>query len=76
MAGLSAGAASLVLRGSLEAGPFSVYHFAGDRLLAVDSVNSAKDHLLARKLLDAGISPTREQAADTGFDLARLLTVS
>jgi len=39
----------------------------------VDSVNSAKDHLQARKLLDAGVSPTPEQAADGGFDLGTLI---
>jgi 3-phenylpropionate/trans-cinnamate dioxygenase ferredoxin reductase subunit len=39
----------------------------------VDSVNDAKAHLLARKLLDAGVSPTPAQAADAGFELASLL---
>ena len=73
MAGLSTGADQWAVRGDLAAGSFSVYHFRGDRLLAVDSVNAAKDHLLARKLLDAGVSPTPAQAADTGFDLAQLL---
>jgi 3-phenylpropionate/trans-cinnamate dioxygenase ferredoxin reductase subunit len=41
--------------------------------VAVDSVNAAKDHLLARKLLDAGVTPTAKQVTDTGFDLATLL---
>ena len=74
MAGLSEGADQWVLRGQLEAGAFSVYHYRASRLLAVDSVNSAKDHLTARKLLDAGVSPTPEQAADLGLDLGSLLT--
>lgn len=73
MAGLSAGADAWALRGDMAAGPFSIYHFKAGRLLAVDSVNSAKDHLLARKLMDAGVSPTPEQAADAGFDLNSLL---
>lgn len=73
MAGLSAGAGHSVLRGSLEGPSFSLWHFAGDRLRAVDSVDAAKEHLLARRLLDAGVSPTPAQAADTGFDLATLL---
>ena len=80
MAGLSMGADQWVVRGDMGntgdagiAGPFSVYHFKGDKLLAVDSVNASKDHLQARKLLDAGLSPTLQQAADTGFDLAGLL---
>lgn len=73
MAGLSTGADRWSVRGDLSSGSFSVYHFQGERLLAVDSVNASKDHLQARKLLDAGISPTPAQAADATFDLVSLL---
>lgn len=73
MAGLSAGADQWVVRGELGGASFSVYHFNGGRLVAVDSVNAAKDHLQARKLLDAGRHPSPEQAMDTGFDLSTLL---
>lgn len=74
MAGLSAGADRRVLRGALDAPSFSLWHYAGERLIAVHSVDAAKDHLLARKLLDASRSPTPAQAADPAFDLATLLT--
>jgi len=73
MAGLSAGADRWVVRGTLEAGTFSVFHFRSGQLIAVDSVNASKDHLLARKLLDAGVSPSTAQVEDTTFDLAGLL---
>jgi 3-phenylpropionate/trans-cinnamate dioxygenase ferredoxin reductase subunit len=73
MAGLSMGADGWAVRGDMAAGSFTVYHFKGDRLIAADSVNASKDHLLVRKLLDAGVSPTREQAGDVAFDLASLL---
>ncbi|HEY8905260.1 MAG TPA: FAD-dependent oxidoreductase [Rhodoferax sp.] len=73
MAGLSMGADQWAVRGDMAAGTFSVYHFKGDKLLAVDSVNASKDHLLARKLLDAGVSPPLAQAGDLGVDLAGLL---
>ncbi|MDD2927168.1 FAD-dependent oxidoreductase, partial [Rhodoferax sp.] len=73
MAGLSMGADQWAVRGDMAAGSFSVYHFKGDKLLAVDCVNASKDHLLARKLLDAGVSPTLAQAGDLGVDLAGLL---
>jgi len=73
MAGLSMGADTWAVRGDMASGSFSVYHFQGQRLLAVDSVNAAKDHLQARKLLDAGVSPTPGQAGDAGFDLGGLL---
>ncbi len=74
MAGLSMGADQWVLRGSLASGAFSVYHFKAGALIAVDSVNSSRDHLGARKLLDAGVQPTPAQVADLDFDLAALLT--
>lgn len=75
MAGLSEGADAWAVRGDMDGdGGFSVFHFRDGRLLAVDSVNAARDHLLARKLLDAGVSPSPAQAADTGFDLAQLLS--
>jgi 3-phenylpropionate/trans-cinnamate dioxygenase ferredoxin reductase subunit len=74
MAGLSTGADHWAVRGGMAAGSFSVYHFRGERLLAVDSVSATKDHLQARKLLDAGVSPSPAQAADAGFDLASLLS--
>jgi 3-phenylpropionate/trans-cinnamate dioxygenase ferredoxin reductase subunit len=74
MAGLSTGADDWAVRGDIASGSaFSVYHFRAGHLVAVDSVNAAKDHLLARKLLDAGVTPTAKQVTDTGFDLATLL---
>ena len=73
MAGLSTGADAWAVRGDMAAGGFTVYHFQGGRLIAADSVNAGKDHLLARKLLDAGVSPTQAQAGDADFDLASLL---
>lgn len=73
MAGLSMGADGWAVRGDMAAGTFTVYHFKGEQLIAADSINASKDHLQVRKLLDAGVSPTREQAGDTGFDLASLL---
>ena len=76
MAGLSMGADAWAVRGAMDHGAqtsFSVFHFRAGRLIAVDSVNSAKDHLLARKLLDAGASPSPAQASDLAFDLSTLL---
>ena len=74
IAGLSTGFDAHVLRGSPSAAGFSVFYFAGERLLAVDSINRPADHMLARRLIAAGVRVTRAQAADTGFDLKTLLT--
>jgi 3-phenylpropionate/trans-cinnamate dioxygenase ferredoxin reductase subunit len=73
MAGLGRGDDEVVMRRTPEAVGFSVWHFRGGRLVAVETVDHAKDHLLSRKLLDAGVSPTPAQAADAGCDLASLL---
>jgi 3-phenylpropionate/trans-cinnamate dioxygenase ferredoxin reductase subunit len=78
MAGLSGGADAWAVRGDMggdmaAGASFSIYHFRAGQLIAVDSVNNAKDHLQARKLLDAGVSPTLEQAGDVGFDLGSLI---
>jgi 3-phenylpropionate/trans-cinnamate dioxygenase ferredoxin reductase subunit len=62
-----------VLRGDMASGSFSLFHYRESRLIAADSVNASKDHLLVRKLMDAGISPTPQQAGDTTFDLNSLL---
>lgn len=63
MAGLSFNADRHVRSGSPDDPAFSVYHYAGDRLLAVDSVNRPGDHMVARRLIAAGISPTEADLA-------------
>jgi 3-phenylpropionate/trans-cinnamate dioxygenase ferredoxin reductase subunit len=73
MAGLSAGHDRIVVRGKTDERRFSVFYFRGDRLIAVDTVNRAPDHIAARKLLDAGRSPSFAQAEDAEFPLAQLL---
>jgi 3-phenylpropionate/trans-cinnamate dioxygenase ferredoxin reductase subunit len=63
MVGLSFEADDHVVSGSPEADRFSVYHFSGPRLVAIDSVNSPAEHMLGRRMLAAGFSPTKEAAA-------------
>ncbi|NEM08901.1 NAD(P)/FAD-dependent oxidoreductase [Geodermatophilus normandii] len=58
-----------VVRGDPGGGRFSVFRYSGDDLTCVESVNHAPGHLIGRRLLASGHSPTREQAADPGFDL-------
>jgi 3-phenylpropionate/trans-cinnamate dioxygenase ferredoxin reductase subunit len=73
MVGLSAGATRSVVRGKAEEGAFSVFHYVGDRLTAIDSVNRAGDHVLGRRLLAAGISPPPAVVADESVDLRSLV---
>lgn len=74
MAGLSATADRSVLRSSTAATAFSVWHCALERPVGVDSIDLSQDHLLTRRFLDAGVSPTTAQAADPTFDPAGLLS--
>lgn len=74
MAGLAAGCDVTALRGSMDENRFSVFHFRDGHLRAVDSVNRPADHMLARRLIAAGLSPTPQQAADPDFALKSLLT--
>ena len=63
-----------VLRGSLEDRSFSVFCFRAGRLVGVESVNRAGDHILARRLLAAGTEFDPMLAADTNFELKTLFT--
>jgi 3-phenylpropionate/trans-cinnamate dioxygenase ferredoxin reductase subunit len=74
MAGISQGYEQTVTRGIPESRKFSVFYFKENRLLAVDSINRPLDHILARKLIEAGAPLTPEQAADEGVDLRKLVS--
>lgn len=69
MAGLAQGHDTTVAIGSETDDSFSVLCFAGDKLIAVESLNRAPDHMIARRLLASGstLSPQRARRAD--FDL-------
>ncbi|KNY22001.1 FAD-dependent oxidoreductase [Methylobacterium sp. ARG-1] len=70
IAGLSGPGDASVVRGSGPA--FSVFRFRDGALSAVESVDRAADHMIARRLLAAGTRLTPEQAADPAFDLKAL----
>lgn len=73
MAGLTAGYDRVVVRGDREQGQFSAFCYRGEKLLGIESVNRAGDHMFGRRLLGAGRSITPEQAGDAGFDLKAAL---
>lgn len=73
MVGGSAGHDQVVIRGSLAEAKFSAFYFKAGQLIGIDSANRPQDHMAGRKLLDKGISPSAEQAADENFNLNDLL---
>jgi 3-phenylpropionate/trans-cinnamate dioxygenase ferredoxin reductase subunit len=74
MVGLTAGYDQVVVRGDRGAGAFSAFCYKAGRLLGIESVNRAGDHMFGRRLLAVHGSITPEQAADAGFDLKSALT--
>ncbi|WP_406625370.1 NAD(P)/FAD-dependent oxidoreductase [Acidovorax sp. SDU_ACID1] len=73
IAGLPGVADQRVLRGSPEQKRFSVFSFRGGQLFAVESVNQATDHMLARKLISTGTKVSPEMVADMNVRLADLI---
>jgi 3-phenylpropionate/trans-cinnamate dioxygenase ferredoxin reductase subunit len=67
MVGLVAGSDTQVTLGDPKEGSFAVYHYLGDQLLGVESINRAADHMLGRKLLKAGFSPPA-QTVEAGIE--------
>ncbi|MER9440931.1 NAD(P)/FAD-dependent oxidoreductase [Mesorhizobium sp. M0340] len=67
MVGLIAGGDSHLVLGDVAENKFSIYHYAGSRLLGIESVNRPSDHMLGRKMLGAGFSPSPQIVA-TGPD--------
>ena len=74
MVGLTTGYDQVVVRGNRGEGAFSAFCYQSGRLLGIESVNRAGDHMFGRRLLAADGTITPEQAADAGFDLKRALT--
>jgi 3-phenylpropionate/trans-cinnamate dioxygenase ferredoxin reductase subunit len=69
IAGITVGHDLAVVRGEPESRSFSVFCFAGERLIGVESVNRPADHIVARRLLAADPRLTPAQAADESYDL-------
>lgn len=71
--GLPLGTDELVVRGSTEEKKFSVFHYREGKLIAVESINSAGDHMVARKLITTGSSPAPARVSDSTVELKSLL---
>jgi 3-phenylpropionate/trans-cinnamate dioxygenase ferredoxin reductase component len=74
-AGVEAGSCTAVChrRANPTVGSFSLLHYVGERLVCVESVNAPMDHMAARKLLAAGISPAPAAACDAAVALKQHL---
>jgi 3-phenylpropionate/trans-cinnamate dioxygenase ferredoxin reductase component len=73
IAGLTTGYDHVVVRGDRNARSFSAFCYKSGRLVGIESVNRAADHVFGRKLLGMNRSIEPEKAADPGFDLKAAL---
>lgn len=73
IAGLTTGYDRVVLRGDPAKKAFSAFCYHGDRLLGIESINRAGDHMFGRRLQAVNRSIAPEQAADESFDLKSAL---
>ncbi|MGH8597915.1 MAG: NAD(P)/FAD-dependent oxidoreductase, partial [Gammaproteobacteria bacterium] len=73
MAGISSGFDTAIVRGIPDAGEFSVFYYAGERVLAVDSINRPAEHMVARRLIAAGGLLAKDAAADPAVDLKTII---
>ncbi|WP_448042220.1 NAD(P)/FAD-dependent oxidoreductase [Bradyrhizobium liaoningense] len=73
IAGLTTGYDRVVLRGDPARKAFSAFCYKGDKLLGIESINRAGDHMFGRRLQSMDRSITPEQAADESFDLKSAL---
>ena len=73
MAGLMPDAADATVsrhrRPGAKPDSFSVLHYRGERLVCVETVNAPMDHMLSRKLLEAGKHPAPALACDPALAL-------
>ena len=72
IAGLAHGVDRWELRGDPKSRAFAAFGFRGAVLAAVETVNRGGDHMAARRIIDAALPLTPEQAGDLGFDLRKL----
>jgi 3-phenylpropionate/trans-cinnamate dioxygenase ferredoxin reductase subunit len=73
IAGLTTGYDRVVLRGEPAQKAFSAFCYKGDRLLGIESINRAGDHMFGRRLLGMDRSIAPAQAAEQAFDLKKAL---
>ena len=65
---------NLVIRGDQASKSFAAFYLRGNRLLAVDAVNSPREFMLGKKLIAAGAEFDPQTLADESVDFKALAT--
>jgi 3-phenylpropionate/trans-cinnamate dioxygenase ferredoxin reductase component len=69
MAGINLDFDQYVVRGDVSKHKCSIFYYKNQKFIGADSLNRPADHLAARRLLQAGVSPTLEQVENIAFKL-------
>jgi 3-phenylpropionate/trans-cinnamate dioxygenase ferredoxin reductase component len=72
IAGLSTGADNQTIR--QDGAKLAIYHLRQGKLISVETIGCAADHMIARRLLEAGLTPTTEQIIAGPEKLKGMLT--
>jgi 3-phenylpropionate/trans-cinnamate dioxygenase ferredoxin reductase component len=73
IAGLTTGYDQVVMRGEPSQKAFSAFCYRQGKLVGIESVNRAGDHMFGRRFLGLDRALAPEHAADPGFDLKKAL---
>ncbi len=73
IAGLNTGFDQVVARPGEKPGAQSNWYYAGDRLLAVDAMNDARNYMVGKRLIESGKSPEPAVIANPDTDMKALL---
>ncbi|QIE43723.1 FAD-dependent oxidoreductase (plasmid) [Rhodobacteraceae bacterium SC52] len=71
IAGLNTGYDNVVVRD--DAGARSHWYFGNDQLLSVDAMNNPRAYMVAKRMIEAGQSPSPDRVADTSLSLKELM---
>lgn len=72
IAGLNTGFDHVVTRDNGD-GAKSFWYYRGETLLAVDAMNSARDYMVGKRLIEGGKSPSAEMVADMAVEIKDLM---
>jgi 3-phenylpropionate/trans-cinnamate dioxygenase ferredoxin reductase subunit len=70
--GLNNGYEQLILRGDPATREFAAFYMQGDKLLAVDAINSPREFMLAKKLIKLGARLDPKEVANQAMDFKAL----
>jgi len=70
MVGLTAGSDRRIVLGEAGDNRLSVFHWAGDRWLGIETVNRPADHMLGRRMMAEGFAPGADLVG-AGFDAVK-----